>query len=66
MIFYDIYSDQYNTSEEIKQNSPYIVQTPALGLGSYFKPTLAGTYREIIVRNGKLASFKVEHIKRKS
>jgi Icc-related predicted phosphoesterase len=63
-IFYDTYSEKYITPEEVELNSPYVVQTPALGLGSYFKPTLAGTYREIIVERGKLISFKVEYIKR--
>jgi len=63
-IFYDLYSEQTNTPEEVELKAPYVVQTPALGLGSYFKPALAGAFREIIVKKGKLASFKVEHIKR--
>ncbi|GAI54808.1 unnamed protein product, partial [marine sediment metagenome] len=63
-IYYDFYSEQYDTPEEIEFNAPYIVQTPALGLGSYFKPALAGAFREIIIKKGKLASFKVEYIKR--
>lgn len=63
-IFYDLYSEQANTPEEVELKAPYVVQTPALGLGSYFKPALAGAFREIIVKKGKLASFKVEYIKR--
>ncbi|MFX0077490.1 MAG: metallophosphoesterase, partial [Candidatus Hermodarchaeota archaeon] len=63
-IYYDIYSEQYETQEEVELNAPYIVQTPALGLGSYFKPTLAGAYREIIIKNRKLASFKVKYANR--
>ena len=63
-IFYDLYSEQYETQEEVELNAPYVVQTPALGLGSYFKPALAGAFREIIVKKGKLTSFKVEYIKR--
>ena len=45
--------------KEIQNNSPYIVQTPALGLGGYNNPKLAGAYREIKIEKGKLASFKV-------
>jgi len=63
-IFYDLYSEQFETQEDIELNAPYVVQTPALGLGSYFKPALAGAFREIIVKKGKLTSFKVEYIKR--
>ncbi|NVM18475.1 MAG: metallophosphoesterase [Candidatus Lokiarchaeota archaeon] len=62
-IFYDLYSEQHETQKEVELNAPYILQTPALGLGSYFKPNLAGTFREIIVEKGKLTSFKVEYIK---
>jgi len=63
-VFYDDYSEQYDTQKEVELNAPYVVQTPALGLGSYFKPALAGAFREIIVKEGKLLSFKVEYIKR--
>ena len=63
-IFYDLYSEQYKTQKEVELNAPYVVQTPALGLGSYFRPALAGAFREIIVEKGKLTSFKVEYIKR--
>ena len=63
-VFYDLYSEQYQTQKEVELNAPFVVQTPALGLGSYFNPTLAGGFREIIVEKGKLTSFKVEYIKR--
>ncbi len=63
-IFYDFYSEQYQTQKEVELNAPFVVQTPALGLGSYFNPTLAGTFREIIIKKGELTSFKVEYIKR--
>jgi hypothetical protein len=63
-IFYDLYSEQYQTQTEVELNAPFVVQTPALGLGSYFNPTLAGGFREIKVKEGKLTSFKVEYIKR--
>ena len=63
-IYYDNYSEHYDTRDDIELNAPFVVQTPALGLGSYFKPTLAGAYREIIVEKGKLTSFKVKYLKR--
>jgi predicted MPP superfamily phosphohydrolase len=63
-IFYDNYSEIYCDVKSIKDNGPFVVQTPALGLGSYRNPNTAGGYREIIVRDGKLASFKVKYINR--
>jgi len=63
-IFYDFYSEQYQTQKEVELNAPFVVQTPALGLGSYFNPTLAGAFREIIIKKGELTSFKVEYIER--
>lgn len=63
-IYYDNYSEQYETKEGVELKAPFVVQTPALGLGSYFKPTLSGAYREIIVEKGKLTSFKVKYLKR--
>ena len=63
-IFYDNYSEIYNNPKVISENGPFVVQTPALGLGSYRNPHTAGGYREIIVKDGKLASFKVKHINR--
>jgi hypothetical protein len=62
-IYYDLYSEKYTSSKEIEENSPFVVQTPALGLKSYFNPTLAGAYREIEIKNNKLVSFKVKFIK---
>ena len=58
-IFYDVYSEINGDSTTIQNNAPYIVQTPALGLGGYRYPKLAGAYREIKVEKGNLASFKV-------
>jgi predicted MPP superfamily phosphohydrolase len=63
-IYYDIYSEQYQTQKEVEHNAPYVVQTPALGLGSYFKPTLAGAFREIIIKENKLSSFKIRNVAR--
>jgi Icc-related predicted phosphoesterase len=63
-IFYDNYSEMLTNSEMIEKNKPYIVQTPALGLGGYKNPKTAGAYREIIVKNGKLSSFRVNYIDR--
>jgi len=63
-IFYDNYSEIYTTSEMIEKNKPYIVQTPALGLGGYKNPKTAGAYREVIIKNSKLSSFRVQYINR--
>ncbi|MFX1379493.1 MAG: metallophosphoesterase family protein [Promethearchaeota archaeon] len=63
-IFYDDYSNIYDNPKEISENGPFVVQTPALGLGSYGNPKSAGGYREIIVKNGELASFKIKSINR--
>ena len=64
-IYYDNYSEMYTSEDEIEKHGPFVVQTPALGLGSYFNPKLSGAYREIIIKNGKLASFKVKIIYKK-
>ncbi len=63
-IFYDNYSEMHTTSEMIEKNKPYIVQTPALGLGGYKNPETAGAFREIIIKNSKLSSFRVKYINR--
>ena len=63
-IFHDIYSEMYTGSKDIEANGPFIVQTPALGLGGYKNPNTAGAYREINVKNGKLESFKVKFLNR--
>ncbi|TFG00184.1 MAG: hypothetical protein EU541_03010 [Promethearchaeota archaeon] len=58
-VFYDIYSERDYSSREIEQYGPFIVQTPALGLGNYKKPKVVGAYREIKIRMNKLNSFRV-------
>ncbi|MFW9818588.1 MAG: metallophosphoesterase, partial [Candidatus Thorarchaeota archaeon] len=63
-IYYDNYSEMYDEPVAISRNGPFVVQTPALGLGSYRNPNTAGGYREIIIKNGKLSSFKVKYISR--
>ena len=63
-IFYDNYSDIFTNAKNIRENGPFVVQTPALGLGSYRNPKTAGAYREIIVKDGKLTSFKIKDINR--
>ncbi|MFX0008407.1 MAG: hypothetical protein ACFFAV_16985, partial [Candidatus Hermodarchaeota archaeon] len=63
-IYYDKYSEMYDNPERISQNGPFVVQTPALGLGSYRNPNTAGGYRELVVKDGKLSSFKVNYIDR--
>jgi len=62
-VYYDYYSDRLKNQDEVETNAPYIVQTPALGFGSYHKPVLSGAYREIIIEKGKLTSFQVKYIK---
>jgi len=62
-IYYDIYSELYNNPEDIENNGPFVVQTPALGLGSYKNPKSASAFREIVIKKGKLASFKVMYLK---
>ncbi|MCK4379684.1 MAG: metallophosphoesterase [Candidatus Lokiarchaeota archaeon] len=63
-IYYDEYSEMYTNPKDIQDNGPFVVQTPALGLGRYGHPETAGGYREILIKNGKLASFKVKYIHR--
>ncbi|MFX1503689.1 MAG: hypothetical protein ACFFDH_22200, partial [Promethearchaeota archaeon] len=63
-IYYDKYSKIYTNPKDIQNNGPFVVQTPALGLGRYGHPETAGGYREIIMKNGKLASFKLYYISR--
>jgi len=62
-IYYDIYSELYYNPEDIENNGPFVVQTPALGLGSYKNPKSASAYREIVIKKGRLASFKVKYLK---
>ncbi len=61
-VYYDLYSDIHTNPEDIEKYGPYVVQTPALGLGGYRNPKLVGAYREVKVREGKLASFKIKFI----
>ncbi|MBY8979723.1 MAG: metallophosphoesterase [Candidatus Lokiarchaeota archaeon] len=64
VVYYDYYSERLKNQKEVEINAPFVVQTPALGLGSYHKPVLAGAYREIIIEKGKLTSFQVKYVKR--
>ncbi len=63
-VYYDNYSELYTDAESIEKYGPFVVQTPALGLGGYNNPNTAGAYREVIVKDGKLHSFKVKYINR--
>ncbi len=63
-VFYDDYSEIYTDAESIRKNGPFVVQTPGLGLGGYKNPETAGAYREIIVKDGRLTSFRVKYINR--
>ncbi|MFX1525339.1 MAG: metallophosphoesterase, partial [Promethearchaeota archaeon] len=53
-VFYDNYSEIYSDAESIEKYIPFVVQTPALGLGGYKNPETAGAYREVIIKEGKL------------
>jgi hypothetical protein len=64
-VYYDTYSELYSDAESIEKHGPFIVQTPALGLGGYKNLDTAGAYREVIIKEGKLSSFKVKYITRK-
>ncbi|MFX1258639.1 MAG: metallophosphoesterase, partial [Promethearchaeota archaeon] len=63
-VFFDDYSEKLTDAESIESYGPFVVQTPALGLGGYKNPETAGAYREIILENEKLISFKVKYIPR--
>ncbi|MHA1669915.1 MAG: metallophosphoesterase family protein [Promethearchaeota archaeon] len=63
-IYYDLYSEIYTNSKDIEANAPFLVQTPALGLGGYSNPKLTGAFREIKIVEGKLESFKLSFIKK--
>jgi predicted MPP superfamily phosphohydrolase len=63
-IFYDTYSELYKNAEDIESYAPFVVQTPALGLGGFRDPKLTGAYREVKVENGKLSSFEVKYLHR--
>jgi len=61
-VFYDNYSEVCKNNKNIQKYSPFIVQTPALGLKSFKKLRKSGAYREIIIKNGKLSSFQVNYV----
>jgi hypothetical protein len=61
-IYYDGYSEIYTRTWEIKEKTPFVVQTPALGLASYKKPNVVGGYRLIKFKKGELHSFKVKYL----
>jgi len=63
-VYYDIYSEIHTNAKSIEENGPFVVQTPALGLGGYKNPKLAGAYRVVDIKNKKLSSFKVEYLSR--
>jgi len=63
-IYYDSYSEIFTSAKDIKEFGPFVVQTPALGLGGYKNPKQTGAYREIKIKNGKLSSFKVKYLHR--
>jgi len=63
-IYYDLYSELYTNPKDIEAKAPFLVQTPALGLGGYSDPKLTGAFREIKIVKGKLASFKLSFIKK--
>ncbi len=63
-VYYDMYSELFDTVEEVKKHAPFVVQTPALGLGGYKNPETVGAYREMVVERGKLRSFKVHFLRR--
>ncbi|MBN1216371.1 MAG: metallophosphoesterase [Candidatus Lokiarchaeota archaeon] len=62
-IYYDKYSEKYINPSDIERNIPYILQTPALGLGSFTNPRSAGGYRVIKIKNNYINSFKVKYLK---
>lgn len=62
-VFYDDYSKLCNNIRKILKFKPFIVQTPALGFKSYKKPGRVGGYREIVIKNNYLESFKIKHLK---
>ncbi|KKN07510.1 hypothetical protein LCGC14_1066150 [marine sediment metagenome] len=63
-IYYDNYSEILTDPKSIEINGPFVIQTPALGLGSYKHPEKAGAYREINIKGGKIASFRIQYIDR--
>jgi hypothetical protein len=60
-VFYDDFSEICINNVNIQKYSPFIVQTPALGLKSFKRIGKLGAYREIVIRDGKLTSFQVNY-----
>jgi predicted MPP superfamily phosphohydrolase len=60
-VFYDYYADIYRSSNKIKKNGPFVVQTPALGFKSYKKPGKVAGYRLLKFKKGELSSFQVKY-----
>ena len=63
-IYTDNYSEIFTDPKSIKNNGPFVVQTPALGLGSYKHPEKAGAYRVINIKGGNMTSFRIQYIDR--
>ncbi|MFX0176387.1 MAG: metallophosphoesterase [Candidatus Hodarchaeota archaeon] len=63
-IYYDLYSEIFTNPKDIEKNTPFVVQTPALGMGGYHNPKLVGAFREVMISKKKLSSFKVDFINR--
>ena len=63
-VYYDIYSELYTDAESIEKYGPFILQTPALGLGGYKNTDTVGAFRVVTIKNGKVDSFKVQYINR--
>ncbi|MFX0057578.1 MAG: metallophosphoesterase [Candidatus Heimdallarchaeota archaeon] len=63
-IYYDLYSEIFTNPKDIEKNTPFVVQTPALGMGGYHNPKLVGAFREVMINKKKLSSFKVDFINR--
>lgn len=61
-VFYDDYSEIYNTYKEIEKHNSFIVQTPSLSLKSYKGRSRNGAYREIEIKKNKLNSFRVKYL----
>jgi len=63
-IYYDLYSEILSNPKDIEKNAPFVVQTPALGMGGFHNPKLVGAFREIKIHKERLYSFKVDFINR--
>ena len=61
-VYYDDYSKMYKNAQDIEKYGPFIVQTPALGMKPFKRPSRIGAYRVIKIKNGMLSSFQVKYI----